>query len=187
MKKHIILFGGVFDPPHLGHQQVTKQLLEKNIADEVWYVPTEVHDFEKNMTDSGHRVAMLKLILQDHSRIELCEIERGGVSHTYDTLKQLSAKHPDINFSWVIGADNLEKFHLWYQYEQMLKEFKFYVYPRKDCAMKPLYEGMIPLQDFKEVVVSSTEIREKTKKGEPVKRLVDVGVEKYMIDNQLYT
>ena len=58
----IALFGGGFDPPHLGHQFITQTLLERQIVEEVWYVPVKQHPFGKQVSADQHRVAMLKLI-----------------------------------------------------------------------------------------------------------------------------
>ena len=204
----IALFGGAFDPPHLGHQQIAESLISQKIVDEVWFVPTGVHDFGKNMTSAEHRVAMLKLMIDGKSgsgaktsenlaedkvskspktRVEDCELKRKGVSYSIDTLNQLSAEYPEHEFSWVIGSDNLESFHLWGDYEAMLEKYNFYAYPRKGFAMKPLYEGMIALENMKEVEISSTEVREKIKKGgKSVDDLVDSRVRKYIEKYGLY-
>jgi len=181
----IILFGGAFDPPHRGHQQVVKNILQKKIADELWYVPVGTHDFQKEMSSAEHRVAMLKLILQDNTRIEDCEINRPGVDHTYDTLNELSDLYPEHEFSFLIGSDNLEKFHLWGSYEKMLKRYKFYVYPRKNFPMK-LLNNMIALKNFSEIDVSSTQIRSLVENGKSVEELVGLEMAEYIKKNNLY-
>jgi len=181
----IILFGGAFDPPHRGHQQVVKNILQKKIADELWYVPVGTHDFQKEMSSAEHRVAMLKLILQDNTRIEDCEINRPGVDHTYDTLNELSDLYPEHEFSFLIGSDNLEKFHLWGSYEKMLKRYKFYVYPRKNFPMK-LLNNMIALKNSSEIDVSSTQIRSLVENGKSVEELVGLEMAEYIKKNNLY-
>ncbi|MGD9128960.1 MAG: nicotinate-nicotinamide nucleotide adenylyltransferase [Candidatus Woesebacteria bacterium] len=213
-EEKIALFGGAFDPPHLGHSQVSRALLEAGIADQLCYVPAGVHDFQKNMTAVEHRVAMLELILNDDLegeislskenrydlaqrqnsaldlkgkiRIEFCEIEREGVSHTFDTLEELSARYPEKDFFWVIGSDNLAKFHLWYNYEEMLRKYRFYVYPRTDYPFEPLYQNMIPLRKMKAVDVSSTEIRQRVKEGKSITGMINAKVEKYIKKHKLY-
>ncbi len=182
----IILFGGAFDPPHLGHEQVTASLLKNHLADEVWYVPVGVHDFDKNLSKAKHRLAMLDCIVAPHTRIETCEIHRKGVSHTYDTLEQLSNQYPQHQFSWVIGSDNLDKFHLWHKYQDMLKKYKFYVYPRANYDFHPLYLNMIPLKEMRTVEVSSTQIRCRVKRKQSIKQFVNSQVEKYIYQNSLY-
>lgn len=185
-KQHIILFGGAFDPIHLGHQQVVANLLQQSLADQVWYVPTGTHDFAKKMTDAKHRLEMLRLILIANTKIERCELERAGISHTFDTLEQLSDQHSDKSFSWVIGSDNLVKFYLWHNWKKMLNKYKFYVYPRKNFAMQPLYDGMIALDNMPEVAISSTDIRQKLEQKSSISGLVDEKVKKYILEEGVY-
>lgn len=189
----IALFGGAFDPPHLGHRQVVASLLEQNLVSEVWLVPTGIHDFNKQMLPSKHRLKMLELLLaafpaslQKKVRIELCELNRPGVSHTIDTLDQLAQQHSTHQFSWVIGSDNLEKFHLWERYQQILAKYLVYVYPRVSFAMNPLYTGMVPLVGVEQVRVSSTEIKQKVKEKLSIEGLLPSTILQYITDNQLY-
>jgi len=188
----IILFGGAFDPPHLGHQQVSQAILDQDIADEVWYVPAKEHPFSKKMSQASHRVAMLELIINDpRVKIELFELNKTGVSYSRDTLDYLSAKYPEHTFSWVIGSDNLPEFHKWVDskgdnYQDLLKHYRFYVYPRQNFPIEPLYNNMIPLDNVDEVEVSSTTVREKISRGENVQGLVDPAVAVYIDSNQLY-
>jgi nicotinate-nucleotide adenylyltransferase len=189
---NIILFGGAFDPPHLGHQAVSRALLNQGIADQVWYVPAKEHPFSKPMNKPKHRLAMLKLIIDDpRLKIEQYELGKEGVSYSRDTLDFLSAKYPQHTFSWVIGSDNLRDFHKWgdsqgRDYLDLLKHYRFYVYPRKDFPFKPLYEQMIPLKNVKEVAISSTEIRQKVKTGQSVTDLINPSVASYIIQQKLY-
>lgn len=227
-KPHIILFGGAFDPVHLGHQQVVASLLQQQLADEVWYVPTGEHDFGKQMTSAKHRLAMLELVvptrksidgltsskqqvasksvlsnqqpvsdqalfkqqssveLASKVKIETCELSRTGGSHTFDTLEQLSKTHPDKQFSWVIGSDNLAKFHLWHNWQAMLQKYSFYIYPRQNFAMQPLYNGMIALNNFPIIAISSTSIREKVQAKQAIDDLVDKKVLAYIKQQGLY-
>jgi len=188
----IILFGGAFDPPHLGHQQVTQSLLEQNITEEVWYVPAKEHPFSKEMSPARHRLAMLELIIADpRIKIEHYELDKEGISYSRDTLDYLSAKYPEHSFSWVVGSDNLPDFHKWGDsqgrgYQDLLANYRFYVYPRKGFPMKPLYDNMAPLTNVKEVVASSTEAREQVKANQPIDQLVDPAIADYIQAHDLY-
>lgn len=185
-KQKIILFGGAFDPIHLGHQQVVVNLLQQRLADEVWYVPTGTHDFAKKMTDAKHRLEMLRLILIANAKIETCELERTGISHTLDTLEQLNNQHPDKKFSWVIGSDNLAKFHLWNNWKKMLNKYQFYVYPRQNFKMQPLRDGMIALDNMPEAAISSTDVRQKLEQKISISGLVDKKVKNYILEKGVY-
>lgn len=192
----IILFGGAFDPPHLGHQRIAKKLLEKGIADEVWYVPAKEHPFSKKMSSTEDRLKMLELSINGDSRIKIekFELEKEGTSYSFETLDFLSQKYSDDDFSWLIGSDNLAKFHLWDDsqgrgYKELLAEYRFYVYPRVGSKMEPLYEGMIDLSEVEGIEPmgeSSTEVREKTISGESVENLVKKEVAEYIQEKELY-
>jgi len=190
---HISLFGGAFDPPHLGHLQVITDLLLNKIADQVWLVPTGVHDFQKMMHSADDRLEMLELLisqlpinLQKQTRIESCELERPGISHTIDTLEYLSAKYPQHTFSFVIGSDNLDKFHLWHGYQRILEKYKVFVYPRANFPMKPFYQGMIALLNVKPIVVSSTEIKKRLKEELSVTDYLPNSILDFITHNKLY-
>lgn len=187
----ICLFGGAFDPPHLGHQRIAAELIKQEIADEVWFVPVKKHSFGKAMTDSQYRLAMLQLIQLPQTKIETYELEQIGVNYTFNTLEALAARYPEHTFSWVIGSDNLEKFHLWSDangrtYQDLLRAFPFYVYPRQGFPFEPLYPGMTALTQLPEITVSSTEVRLRLKQHQSLTGFVTPAVANYINTNQLY-
>lgn len=185
---HIGLFGGAFDPPHLGHAQVTHSLIEKKIVDEVWYLPVKHHHFEKKMSALDHRLAMLEMLVRDQkqTRIELYETKQSGINYTYLTLKSLSQEYPEHTFSFVIGSDNLSGFDRWLAVHPNLLHFAFLVYPRAGFTFKPLYPNMTPLTGLQTVTVSSTEVRENIQHGKSISHLVDKRVEEYIDRERLY-
>lgn len=185
---NISLFGGAFDPPHLGHQAVVANLLATELADEVWYLPVKNHHFAKQMESVEHRLAMLKLIVGDDSnvKIEEYELHQEGINYTYDTLVALSAQYPEHRFSFVIGSDNLLNFHRWLENRPLLLDFPFFVYPREGSLFAPLYRNMTPLTEMKTVEISSTQIREKIKAGQPITELVTKAVADYIVQHGLY-
>ncbi len=86
----------------------------------------------------------------------------------------------------MIGSDNLSTFHKWDQYEAMLSQFPFFVYPRHEFPFTPLRVGMISMKNMAEVRVSSTQIREKLKVGEVISELVPRSIVEYIADHKLY-
>jgi nicotinate-nucleotide adenylyltransferase len=186
-KSKVTLFGGAFDPPHVGHQQVASYLLSQNIADQVWYVPVKQHPFGKQMASAADRLAMLELILQPNTRIEDYELRQSQISYTAWTLQALAAQHPQIEFSWIIGSDNLAKFDQWgAEIFTSLANHTFYVYPRRNFEFDPLYPGMVPLPDAPVVEAASTDIRQLIEQGQDVSALIDAQVIDYIRTKKLY-
>jgi len=189
----IILFGGAFDPPHLGHHLIVKNILDLKLADEVWYVPAKTHPFAKKLTDNNHRLAMLEfLVADDHrTKIETYELDKDGISYSHETLDALAEKYPEHEFAWLIGSDNLPKFHLWgdsqgRDFKDMLGKYSFYVYPRKGHPFSPLYGNMIALENMAEIEVSSTLVRDMIKHQQDLSKLVRDEVIQYIKKNKLY-
>lgn len=183
---NITLFGGAFDPPHNAHVRIAEELLSQKIADEVWFLPVGFHAFQKEMQSEEDRQEMLTKIIKPRMKLEKFELLQGSTSYTYRTLKSLSERYPEHTFSFVIGSDNLAKFIQWDEYEKLVEEFTFYVYPRKGYSLSPLQKNMKVLEGVQQVDVSSTEVRDKVKAGESISNLVPDGIEKYIQEHHLY-
>lgn len=182
----VALFGGSFDPPHLGHQQVVQAVIDQHLFDQVWYVPVGNHDFGKQLALAADRVAMLELIAQPHTRIETYELEHPGTSYTHQTITALQETYPEHEFSWIIGSDQLASLYKWgcaletACFPDLLEQTLFYVYPRTGYAMELPYSQLKPLTQVDQTGISSTEIRARTKAGQSIAGLVDPQVAQYI-------
>lgn len=183
----IAVFGGAFDPPHLGHLTIARQLLRQKLADQVWFLPVKYHPFLKDLTPEHHRLAMLELTLEPGMKINTFELEQSETTYTYNTLQQLAQLNPQYTFSFVIGSDNLQKFNQWDHYQDLVKEFPFFVYPRQGFPLQPLYENMRVISDVEEVKISSTQIRELIAAKKSVPELVHPAVAQYITQHALYS
>lgn len=197
----IMIFGGSFNPPHLGHQQIVNSILQAGLSDQVWYLPVGKHDFAKKMISPKQRLAMLELILPKRGeaffnqvKIEDCEIRYFQTSYTASTLDYLSHRYPQHQFSFLMGSDNLAKFHLWQDqlgrnYQYLLKHYPIYVYPRVNFPLNNLYPAMILLSQFSPLKVSSTQAREALKSADKsvnLTELLDQKIINYLKKNRLY-
>ncbi len=197
----ITLFGAAFNPPHLGHQQIAVSLLKEKLTDAVWLVPVKEHPFGKRLAPAADRLAMTQLLVnsiqeelsklgenthEQAVRVDTFELDEPGISYSFRTLLSLSERYPGHQFSFVIGSDNLVTFHKWDQYEAMLAQFPFFVYPRHGFPFVPLLAGMTPMQNMAEVRVSSTQIREKFKIDEAIDELVPASIAEYIVNHNLY-
>jgi nicotinate-nucleotide adenylyltransferase len=196
----VALFGGSFDPPHRAHCAIPTFLLEQKLADQVWYIPVKNHPFGKRLSSDQDRINMVQFCIdqavKDHPefasklRVDTWEIEKNTSSYTIQTLDDLAAQYPDISFRWVIGTDNLAKFHLWGKDAQRIpSDYGMFVYPRSGYPPTPLLPGMTFLKDAPEVNASSTEIRELMKDHhalKALKKLVLPEIEEYIVQHHLY-
>src|SRR5262249_39506243 len=112
------IFGGTFDPIHLGHLIVAEQCREQGPLDEVWFIPAArpPHKLDRTLTCFEQRVEMIALAIagQRALRIEELEKERDGPSYTADTLDQLHRMHPEHEFWLLIGSDTVPDLPTWH-------------------------------------------------------------------------
>jgi nicotinate-nucleotide adenylyltransferase len=194
------VLGGSFDPPHLGHMGIAQQLLINNLVDEIWLLPCFSHAFEKKMSSAAGRYEMTKLLCGDGIKICDYEINKGSTSYTIETLDFLVHKYPENEFYWIMGSDQFFVFEKYKDWKSIIKKHNLIIYPRekdfkKICSFVDKLveivgtsENIIVLdpKEFKTIEISSTEIREKIKKEESIKKLVPKEVEEYIAQNKLY-
>jgi nicotinate-nucleotide adenylyltransferase len=179
-QRTIGIFGGSFNPPHVAHQMLMLYVLETRDVDAVWMIPTYRHPFAKELLDFEHRCRMCELAAAALgaralvSRIE-GELAR-PVSRTLETIEVLRARHPDAGFRLVIGADILQESHKWFGWDRIV-----------DLA-PPIVVGRggLDAPGVDMPAVSSTAIRERLRRGEPVDDLVPRAVARYIAEQGLY-
>ena len=195
-KKQIAILGGAFDPPTIGHFKLATYVLDNTDVSKVWIVPCYKHMYGKNMSDFSHRINMCKLTMTDN-RIKIMDIEKLIQSNgqTYDLVQSLFKKYGDAReFSFIIGQDNANDFHKWYNYELLQEMIRFIVVPRKgvcnngsDWYLKPPHiylKGSSPIPE-----ISSTEIRQRIKSndyGSTFFKHMSLPVFGYIKQNHLY-
>lgn len=186
---HIAVFGGAFNPPHVGHKFVADSLIENEIVDEVWFVPVFEHPWadrygKHKLAPYDIRVKMLEAFIGDKQKV----VHYKDVSFTYNTLRYLQEKHPEHKFSWVMGSEYLNRFDDFLIGHPNLLDFHFFIYPR---AGHPLdeelrKENMTFLDNMKEVVASSTELRKRLAGDNYTSDLVVPEVLEIIKKNKLY-
>jgi nicotinate-nucleotide adenylyltransferase len=181
------ILGGTFNPPHIGHIVLAEEVLEKLSLDRIFFVPTNLPP-HKNGTFiiPEHRIKMLSLAVADNEKFEVIdyEIDRGGVSYTIDTISDLKKTYPDEEFFLIIGSDLARDFSSWHQYEKILSSVKVVVAGRDNYPFDQDY-GFLRAQ-ISQIDISSSQIRQLIKQGQPVKHLVNPVVLRYLDENKLY-
>lgn len=128
------VFGGTFDPVHLGHIGLADYLLKTGRVKKVVFLPAPhpPHKPGNEPAPFADRAAMLRAAVTGHAGMSVSEIEaeRPGPSYTVDTLDILKKRYPAERFVWVIGSDSLNQLHLWYESERLVRENRFLTYPR---------------------------------------------------------
>lgn len=185
--KRVALLGLSADPPHCGHLEMAKLLLRKNMADEVWLIPCRKHAFGKPMCPSLHRWKMTKLLEGKLIKAYNAELLRKGNSYTIDTVKELKGKYPNYCFFWVMGSDLVKSksFLRWKNWQELSSLISFLVILRKGYEVKKMPDRFVfvPGQISN---ISSTEIRERIRRGLPISGLVPRKIKEYIEKHNLY-
>lgn len=162
MKKRTGIYGGSFNPIHEGHVCLAKALADSGLVDEMWLLVSPQNPFkaDTHLLDDDERLRLARLAIRDVPGIEVCDREFSlpRPSYMYNTLRTLSAEHPDREFILVIGADNWERFPNWYRSRNILAKYRIIVYPRPGYALQNVPRDII-IADTPLLDISSTEIR----------------------------
>ena len=187
-QKQIGLFGGTFDPIHLGHTIVAEWLKHKLSLDEVHFIPNAIHPFLKrpDITESKNRLQMMELALRDFPAFKICryEIEKKETSYSIDTIRYFKSKETSARLFYLIGGDNVEEFHLWKNWEDILKLTTVVVFNRRNQQIKN--EDKFTFIDSPLIEISSSLIRKHIKTGLPFQSFLHPEVFKYIVQNKLY-
>jgi nicotinate-nucleotide adenylyltransferase len=183
--------GGTFNPPHVAHLIVAREVREVLELDEVVLVPTNVHAFKGPAAAAPrHRVAMAELAVAGDSGlgVDRVEIERGGVSYTVDTLRFLREREPGIEWTLILGRDILEELADWREADALPDLADVAVTTR--AGLEPPrwlpFGGRCTLVDVPELEISSTAIRARVARGRSIRYWVPPAVEAYIREHGLY-
>ena len=185
------LFGGSFDPVHLGHLLVALAAREELQLDRLIFVPATQSPFkpERKPTAARERVRLLRLALAGWAWCEIDEqeLQRGGISYTIDTLRDYSKRFPMAEIFYLIGADHATQLHRWRAADELARLARFVVIPRPGQPILTLPAGFQgqQLAGFA-VAISSSQIRERVKEGQAIEPLVPAAVAEAIRNNGLY-
>ncbi|WP_251547991.1 nicotinate-nucleotide adenylyltransferase [Limosilactobacillus caecicola] len=187
-RKRVGLYGGTFNPVHNAHLLVADQVGKILCLDRVLLMPDMIppHVDKKTAIAADYRVDMLRLAIQDNPflGLELAEVERGGVSYTYDTIRELKHRHPDVDYYFIIGGDMVDYLPKWHRIHDLLKIVNF-VGVRRPGAHN-VSDFSVIWVDVPEVDFSSSDIRQRIHDGRSIKYMVPTAVEDYIKEHQLY-
>ena len=186
------LYGGSFDPLHLGHLLVAQAAFEENQLDRLIFIPTARSPFKPNSLPAPAplRAAMLRRALAGlrHFEVDTLEIERGGISYSIDTVRTYQQRYPNAQFFWLIGADHVAQLSDWRESDVLAQAVTFIVIPRpgQSETTRPLPWKLVQLRGWP-LKVSSSEIRTRISQGLPISHLVPPTVDETNTLEKLYT
>lgn len=158
------LFFGSFNPVHVGHLIIATYMVEHADLDEVWFVVSPHNPFKekKNLANMYDRLEMVNLAIGKSDQLRASDIEflLHQPSYTIDTLTYLREKNPQIDFSLIMGEDNLKGLHKWKNAEIILREYPIVVYPRLGYDSGDMVDHpAVTVTDTPQMEISSTFIR----------------------------
>lgn len=210
-KRNVTLYAGSFNPPHQGHFEMASYIYKNIPSDEFWMIYSN-NPWKKNYLDINHRIAMGNILAQQYdipfkmSDIEMQIAQEKGTHETYALLRGLRERFPQVNYTWVMGADNFIDFHKWGNYREILETTRVAIVDRpgytekalnsvvaKECAdfeinlneVADTLNGWLFLDNPK-IDVSSSSIRQLLKEGKTMFGKPFQGVANYIMQHNLY-
>ncbi len=192
------IFGGTFNPPHLGHLTCAQEAYLQLELDQVMLIPARVPPHKPVEEEPGaeHRLELCRLAVDGDERFEVSDIEinRPGPSYTVDTLAELHSRAPDNELFLIVGGDIAAGFAHWHQPERVLSLATLAVAKRRGTARKSVNAALDQLSGgeraaffrMPRIGLSSTMIRERVRAKQPIRYLVPDPVIRYIDDHHLY-
>ena len=197
--KRIGIFGGSFNPIHLGHTALAAYICEQGLVDEVWLMVSPQNPLKQDLTllDEEERLAMARLAVVPYPMLRACDFEftLPRPSYTYHTLQTLRTAYPEHEFSLIIGEDNWNNFHRWYRGDDIVRETPIIVYPRSSensehsestKELSTFNFQLSILEDPPLLPYSSTEIRHRIATGQDASHMLHPDVAQYIKEKSHY-
>lgn len=182
------LFGGTFDPPHVGHLMMAEVARESLGLEVVEFIPSHIppHKAGQTIQPASLRVKMLEAAVQNFPpfRVSTIELDRQGISYTIDTVRDISKTHAGDELYWLLGADMLKDLPNWKDIEALLSLVTVVAAPRPgvnanataDVLTKQYQKAQIVVLEMPELDISSTWLRERLRKRLRIDPLLPKGV-----------
>ncbi len=192
------IFGGSFNPPHIGHLHLAESVHNALQLDEVWLVPAKQppHKSAAAYAPAEDRLEMCRLAAEDYPwmRAEDYELRQDQVSYSYYTVTHFAEEYPDAEFFLLIGGDMLRTFTQWYRWQDILKYTALAAIAREPeeyaqllgCAEYLRQYGRISLLNVETITISSTKIREDLQKRQNNSCYLPKKIVQYINKRNLY-
>jgi nicotinate-nucleotide adenylyltransferase len=186
--KKVGLLGGTFNPPHIGHLIMANEVKHALQLDEVRLMPTSIPPHKADPSDATpeQRLRMVEIAVSGIPGLRSFsfEVDRGGVSYTFDTIKALKGQEPGTKFFFIIGGDMIDMLHKWYNIDELMNMVTFVGVARPGTIGETQYP--ITMVQIPEIDLSSTLIRNRLQTGGTIQLLVPDDIEAYIRQEGLY-
>ena len=197
LPKRLGIMGGTFDPIHYGHLVTAEQALSEFDLDKVIFMPTynPPHKQEPKVTaDERYIMAVIATADNDNYEVSKIEIDRKGKSYTVDTLNELGKIYPEAKFYFITGADAILEILTWKDAEKVALNTRIIAATRPGYSFDKLnefisnlsFKASISILEVPALAISSTDVREKAKKGKPIRYLLPDDISEYIYKKGLY-
>jgi nicotinate-nucleotide adenylyltransferase len=191
------IMGGTFDPVHNGHLAAARQLREVADLDEVWLMPnaTPPHRSAAPVASADDRLRMVQLAVDTQSGLvpSALEVDRGGISYTIDTVRELARAFPGRPFAILLGSDAALQIRSWHDAGALLDEARFVIFNRPETALasQTLHElgfdpGRTQIVHLDTPAIAAHQVRDRLARGAPIDDLVPAAVADYIRMHHLY-
>ena len=189
-RRRVGVMGGTFDPIHHGHLVAASEVQQSFDLDEVVFVPTGQPWMKEGVSLAEHRYLMTVIATASNPRFTTSrvDIDRGGITYTIDTLRDLRKLHPDADLFFITGADAVAQIVEWKDVEELweLAHFVAVSRPGHALSIRGLPEQGVSSLEVPALAISSTDCRRRVDRGFPVWYLVPDGVVQYISKHHLY-
>lgn len=185
------LYFGSFNPIHHGHLIIASHILYNTDLEQLWFVVSPQNPLKPSagLLNEYHRFYLTQLSIEGEKNMRAVDIEfkLPKPSYTIDTLTYLVEKYPDHLFSVIMGSDSFQNFSRWKNFEQIIKNYPIYIYPRQGSSEIENYTGAsITVVKAPVLEISATQIRNNIKQGKPIRFLVPDKVKDEIEKNGYY-
>ncbi len=185
------LYFGTFNPIHIGHMAIANYMLEYAGLEKLWFVVSPQNPFKnkKHLLQDYHRLQLVRQAIEDDFRFSASSIEFDlpKPSYTIDTLTYLHEKYPQHEFWLIVGSDNLDSFHKWKNYEDLVANYNILVYPRPGFkGSEWLEHPHVNLVEAPLMEISASFIREAIKEGRDIRHFLPCKTWQYLSEMNFY-
>lgn len=197
--QNIVIFGGTFNPVHIGHIEMLSELNSLSYVDKIIIMPSKIppHKDVDFLADESHRASMCEIAARMFSKVTVSTLElmREGKSYTIDTIRELLNIYKGAKIYITIGGDMLLSFKTWNRYEEIIKHASIICFNRGNCDISKVVDSIaflrkkgadITLIDKKITDVSSTYLRENIDKHEILKKFIPREILDFINKNSVY-